>query len=185
MNHILSISIALLLVLAISLTAAQEKQPSWLKTAQTALAQELTAKYGDTQKARIEHGLAQVAALWRDGDGDEKVFEEFVRTNFAGDQKTLDVMFDRFSLLFEQLFGRLSEINREFRNQSDLDLGPIYPFDEVFGAYDPGAHVADDFFQNKIAFIVLLNFQQTTLEERLNDGDRKSTRLNSSHRNLS
>ena len=64
----------------------------------------------------------------------------------------------------------MHEINREFRQQSDLDLGPVLPFDEIFAGYDPSAHIIDDFFQNKLAFIVLLNFPLTTLDERLKDG---------------
>jgi hypothetical protein len=62
------------------------------------------------------------------------------------------------------------EINREFNQQSDLDVGPVLPFDEVFAGYDPSAHVLDDFFNNKLAFTVLLNFRLTTLDERLKEG---------------
>ena len=53
----------------------------------------------------------------------------------------------------------MHEIARDFRQQSDLDLGPIYPFDEILAGYDPSAHIIDDFFQNKLAFAVLLNFR--------------------------
>jgi hypothetical protein len=63
-----------------------------------------------------------------------------------------------------------------FRTQTDLDLGPIEPYDEVFAAYDPAAHVTDDLFQNKLAFSVLLNFPLTTLDERLTDGARWTRR---------
>src|SRR5204863_2493284 len=49
--------------------------------------------------------------------------------------------------------------------------GPIYPFDELLNAWSPAAHVDDDLFQNKIAFVVLLNFPLTTLEQRLAEGD--------------
>ena len=63
------------------------------------------------------------------------------------------------------------EILLAFREQSDLDLGPIQPFDETFAAYDPSAHIGDDFFANKLAFVALLNFPITTLEERLTQGD--------------
>src|SRR5437762_880956 len=64
----------------------------------------------------------------------------------------------------------MATMEREFRQQMDLDLGPILPFDEIIGGYDPSAHVIDDFFQNKLAFVVLLNFPLTTLEERLKNG---------------
>ena len=85
-------------------------------------------------------GLHQVAEFWRAEDGDARAFEEFVRTNFAGDQATLDTMFNRLERLLEQLGGHMHEINREFRQQLDLDLGPVLPFDEIIGGYDPSAH---------------------------------------------
>ena len=68
------------------------------------------------------------------------------------------------------------EISRDLRRQSDLDLGPIYPFDETMAGYDPAAHVNDDFFQNRLAFAVLLNFPLTTLEQRLDEGEQWSRR---------
>jgi hypothetical protein len=147
-----------------------------MNTSTSKLQRELTAKYGDQQRPRIERGLQQVAEFWCADDGDAPAFEEFVRTNFAGDQGTVDTMFNRFQSLLEQLDGHMHEINREFNQQSDLDLGPVLPFDEIFAGYDPSAHVLDDFFNNKLAFIVLLNFPLTTLDERLKDGPTWSRR---------
>ena len=140
------------------------------------LEQELVAKYGVEQRVRVRRGLQQVAAFWISRDGSEEEFESFVRANFAGDPQTLGVMFNRFETLLEKLDGHMQEIGREFRAQADLDIGPILPFDEVFAAYDPSAHVADDFFGNKLAFTVLLNFPLTTLEQRLTEGERWSRR---------
>ena len=144
--------------------------PTWMKDSMTKMESELVAKYGEPQKPRILRGLHQVAEFWRADDGDAAAFEDFVRTNFAGDQATLDTMFNRFERLIEQLAGHMHEINREFRQQMDLDAGPVLPFDEVFAGYDPSAHVIDDFFQNKLAFAVLLNFPLTTLDQRLQEG---------------
>ena len=70
----------------------------------------------------------------------------------------------------ESLDGHMDEIGRDFRRQSDLDLGPISPSTRSLAGYDPSAHVTDDFFENKLAFVVLLNFPLTTLEERLDRG---------------
>jgi hypothetical protein len=145
-------------------------QPTWIKDSAAKVERELVAKYGERQKARVQRGLHQVAEFWRAEDGDASAFEEFARTGFAGDQATLDTMFNRYERLLEQLDGHMHEINREFRQQLDLDLGPVLPFDEMFGGYDPSAHVLDDFFQNKLAFAVLLNFPLATLEQRLQDG---------------
>src|ERR1700730_3632988 len=159
-----------------SLTAVADASPSWTIDSVPKLNDELTAKYGHSQRARIERGVHQVAEFWRDEDGDAAAFEDFVRANFAGDQATLDTMFDRLEDVLEQLGGHMPEINREFRQQLDLELGPVLPLDEIIGGYDPSAHVLDDFFQNKLAFVVLLNFPLTTLEERLKDGPSWSRR---------
>jgi hypothetical protein len=148
----------------------------WMKESMQKIESELIAKYGEGQRARIERGVRQVASFWRAEDGDASIFEDFVRTNFAGDQATLDTLFERFEHNLEMIDGHMQEIGREFRQQSDLDLGPIMPFDDVFAGYDPSAHVTDDFFQNKLAFTVLLNFPLTTLQERLSEGEKWSRR---------
>src|SRR5437016_141243 len=151
-------------------STATSPQLSWVNASNAKLERELIAKYGEAQRLRLERGLRQVGEFWRPEDGDAAAFEEFVRANFAGDQATLDTMFNRFERLLEQLGGHMHEINREFRQQMDLDLGPVLPFDEMFGGYDPSAHIIDDFFQNKLAFVALLNFPLTTLDERLKEG---------------
>ncbi|HEY7096366.1 MAG TPA: hypothetical protein VH437_06570 [Terriglobales bacterium] len=153
-----------------SSSSAASIQPAWLKDSNTKLEKELVSKYGEAQRARAQKGLHQVSEFWRTDDGDAKAYEDFVATNFAGDQPALDTMFNRFEHLLEQLDGHMHEIGREFRQQTDLDLGPVLPFDEVFGGYDPSAHITDDFFQNKLAFTVLLNFPLSTLDQRLKDG---------------
>jgi hypothetical protein len=149
---------------------AHAQELPWMKTTTSKLETELAKKYGEKQQPRIHRGLLQVSEFWRAEDGSAAEFEDFVNTNFAGDQATLDIMFNRFERLLEQLSGHMHEINREFRQQVDLDSGPVLPFDETLAGYDPSAHVIDDFFQNKLAFTVLLNFPLTTLEDRLQDG---------------
>ena len=151
-------------------------QPSWIKDSAAKAERNLVAKYGEEQHARAHKGVEQVSEFWRAEDGDAKAFDQFVVTNFAGDQATLDTMFGRFEDLLEQLDGHMHEINRAFRQQMDLDLGPVLPLDETFGGYDPSAHISDDFFQNKLAFTVLLNFPLTTLDERLKNGANWSRR---------
>jgi hypothetical protein len=151
-------------------------QASALNASMAKLEAELVGKYGESQRDRLRRGMSQVANFWRLEDGDAAAFEQFVRTNFAGDQATLDTMLSRFQQNLEQLSGHMAEIGREFRQQSDLDVGPIHAFDELFGAYDPGAHVNDDFFKNKLAFVVLLNFPMTTLEQKLAEGEKWSRR---------
>ena len=151
-------------------------QSTHLNSSKEKLESELVAKYGESQRARLRRGMSQVSNFWRAEDGDAAAFEQFVRTQFAGDQATLDTMFTRFQSNLEQLDGHMGEIGREFRQQSDLDLGPILGFDDLFAAYDPAAHLNDDFFKNKLAFVVLLNFPLTTLDQKLAEGDKWSRR---------
>lgn len=178
MNHLRSgfIFLCTIFIAASIMTSAQSLQPAWEQDAQKSLTAELVAKFGESQRIRIQRGITQCLDFWRQEDGDRAVFEDVVRTHFAGDQKTLDALFERFEMLNEQMDGHFNEMLLALRTQSDLDRGPIYPFDELFSGYNPAAHVTDDFFKNKIAFIALLNFPLTTLEERTRDGERWSRR---------
>jgi hypothetical protein len=130
----------------------------------------LVEKHGERERPRIALGLRQAAQFWRPEDGDAAAFDAFARANFAGDPAAREALFQRMQGAMESLDGFMMEINRDFRMHSDLDRGPIYPFDEELAGYDPGAHVLDDFFANKLAFTVLLNFPVTTLEEKLGQG---------------
>lgn len=128
-----------------------------------ALESEMVAKHGEPQRARVHRGLAQVAALWRPEDGD---LASFVREHFIADPAQLDAAFGRLEGVFEQIDGHTHEIGREARRATDVDLGPLLPIDTLLAAYDPGAHVTEDLFLAKPAFVVLLNFPLTTLAER-------------------
>ena len=149
---------------------------AWMKETSARLEKELVARYGEAQGERVRRGLRQAGEFWRADDGGAARFEEFVRRNFAGDQPAIDTLFNRYEKLLEQLDGHMLEIQLAFRTQTDLDLGPVMPYDEIFAGYDPSAHSADDFFGNKLAFVVLLNFPLTTLEERLHNGTRWTRR---------
>ena len=180
MTKKLSAALVSLMILSSQLTAAQTPQaggrPAWMKDVLTKLEASLTAKYGEGQRERAARGLRQVSRFWRAEDGDAAAFERFVGENFAGDQPTLDAMFARFEHNLEQLYGHMGEIGRQFRAQSELDIGPVLPFDHLFAGYDPAAHLSEDLFESKIAFVVLLNFPLTTLEQRLTEGERWSRR---------
>lgn len=179
MKIVQPIRITLMLIsMMTNIVIAETPQPSWAKESVANLEKELVAKYGEGQRARLQKGMQQALSYWRGEDGGASEFESFVLTHFAptttgqaGEKSTLDLMFNRFEELFEQVDGHMNEITVALRRQSDLDFGPIYPFDEIFAAYSPSAHVDDDFFKNKLAFIVLLNFPLTTLEQRLQEGE--------------
>lgn len=132
-----------------------------------AVVKTLVATHSEAQRARIEQGVGQVASLWRPDDGD---LPAFVAEHFVSDPARLDALFKRFEQNLEQVDGHLFEIGRELRRSTDLDLGPLEKADPLFAAWDPGAHLNDDLFASKLAFVALLNFPLTTLEERLAKG---------------
>ncbi|HYO75223.1 MAG TPA: hypothetical protein VE010_02070 [Thermoanaerobaculia bacterium] len=167
---------ALALLLATPVSAQQQPTSMNLSESFPKLENELVAKYGEAQRARAQRGIRQVAQFWRAEDGDRAAFENLVRTHFAGEQQTLDALFNRMQFVLESIGGHMTEIARDLQWQSDLDLGTVYPFDELMAGYAPSAHINDDFFANKLAFVVLLNFPNTTLEQRLSEGENWSRR---------
>ncbi len=144
-----------------------------LGRAKAELEKELLAKHGASQQVRISRGLEQCARLWRASDGD---FSEFVRANFIADEKILDATFNRYQQMFEQIDGYFLALGRELRAPTDLDVGEMLPVDSMFAAFDVGSHLNEDFFSSKLAFVALLNFPQTTLDEKIKNAKTYSRR---------
>src|SRR5256712_4692941 len=130
----------------------------------------LVAKHGEAQRTRIERGLAQVAAMWRPQDGDNRARRAFVEQWFESDPQKLGVLLGRFEHALEQVDGYFLDMGRELRRWSELELGPELPIDEQLAALDLSAHSSEDLFQSKLAFIALLNFPLPTLDEMLAQG---------------
>lgn len=141
--------------------------PTLRDTALRAIVESCTARHGAAHAERIARGVHQVAALWRDDDGD---LDAFCRDHFVGDDAVRAATARRFEAALEQLDGHILEMGRELRRPTDLELGPLLPVDPLFAAFDAGAHLLDDLFASKLAFVALLNFPLTSLEDRLRDG---------------
>ncbi len=133
--------------------------------------QSVTAKHGQAYAARIKTGVQQVAQFWRDSDGSETDFQNFCLNYFTSDPDTLLDTFERFEHNLEIMYGHNHEINRELSAPLEVVIDPLLPVDALFAEYDPFAHMQDDLFQNKIAFVVLLNFPIYSLNEKLQQGD--------------
>jgi hypothetical protein len=134
-------------------------------TADSIVAQ-LIKTNGESNKTLIEKGVSQVAALWTDKDGSVKDFEAFCLKNYIASPEMKEKIFQRISTNFETLNGYFNRISLDLKRPMALDMGETYPIDEIFSAYEPTSHFNDDFFTNKIGFIVGLNFPFYTLEEK-------------------
>ncbi len=157
--------------LAIVLAAAPMNSKAVLNTA--AVKAELIKQFGEAQKPRIDRGIDQAASLWRATDGD---FAAFAASSFIANPVLLEQTFKRLEHNFEALDGHFLEIGRELRSPVELDLGTPLPIDETFASYDASSHVTDDLFDNKLAFVVLLNFPLSTLQQKTSSGSRWSRR---------
>ena len=146
-------------------TQDSEMSPIGKNTIDKVISQ-LKEQHGEAHAFRIERGVQRAADLWRTSDGTTSDFEQFCMDNFIADEQELDLVFDRMAYNFEHLFGYLGRISLELNRQIHEDRGPIHRIDQIFGAYSPGAHVQDDLFNNKIAFIIVLNFPQYSLDEK-------------------
>jgi len=149
---------------------AQPQQLPWIQQSIASLEKELAAKYGEGQTRFTLTRPEPVAEFWHAEDGSAQTFEEFVRQNYAGDVAAHNILFERFENASGTLDGHMHEIGRVFRQQADLDLGPMLPVDEVLAGYDPSAHLSDDLFQNKIAFVVLSQFSTDNAGPAVSDG---------------
>ncbi len=161
----------LLLVLTASAASAvlADDDPAYARAAREA-EQALVARHGSAESGRIHRGVGQVLRYWRASDGDPATLAAFLQAEFLPLGETRDRTFGRFEFALERIGGYVNSITRDLRQGTDLEIGPQLPLDERLAAFDVGAHLSDDLFDQKIAFVALLNFPLTTLEERLRQG---------------
>ena len=142
----------------------------------TAARDSLLARHGEALHDRIDRGVRQVAALWREEDGTAADFQEFCLTQFIADPDLLHATFERLQRNFMLLGGYFTEMGRDLNAPLQLDQGPILPVDYLFGNFSPSAHLGEDLYRSRIAFTVLLNFPRSTLQQRLEQGSGWSRR---------
>ena len=128
----------------------------------------ISEKYADVEGIddRLARGVEQAAAFWTEADGTAGEFEAFCLDNFVADPDERADMAARLEQNFESLWGCFNKMNVDLNLPIHLDGPTPTPLDELFGAYSPSAHFNDDMFQQKIAFIVVLNFPFYSLEEK-------------------
>jgi hypothetical protein len=126
----------------------------------------LVLKHGDAVRERISRGVKQAAFFWKESDGNKEEFTAYCLQNFISDREELEKVFERISTDFEVINGYFNKISVDLQRPLHLDIGEILPIDETFGSYNPATHFADDFFSNKLAFFIILNYPGYTLDEK-------------------
>lgn len=134
----------------------------------------LKVRIPQSEYDRVERGIRQVAALWIKTDGSPDDFTNFCINSFVPDSINRLQLFNRISDNLEALNGNFNRITIALMKPLHLDQGDYLPIDMLFGGYNVGAHLTDDFFANKIAFYTILNFPAYTLEEKSAMGEKWS-----------
>jgi hypothetical protein len=132
---------------------------------------ELKEKFGETHAFRIVKGVNQVANLWQKTDGNEEDFKNFCLENFINNETELRLAFEKISKNFEIINGHFNKMTVLLKEPLHLNTGEITTLDEKFGAYNISAHLEEDFYKNKIAFIIALNFPSYNLTEKSEHAD--------------
>ena len=114
----------------------------------------------------LEKGVRHAASLWREDDGNAGEFGDFVAANYISDPTKRKVVFLKVSNYFESLNGNMNEITLDLRKVLDEAFGEIDEIDRMFGNYSVDSHLQSDFYDNKIAFLIALNFPYYTLAEK-------------------
>jgi hypothetical protein len=164
-----SLALAGAALMAVSAAAAPPR-PAVAEAAVNDTIAKLVAKAGPAQEPRARVGVTQAAQRWFAEDGDAAAFTSFCLDNFVADGPSLKATFDRLETVLEQVDGHLLEVRRMLLTPQDLETGPVSDLDLKLGDVDLAAHVDDDLFKTKVAFVALLNFPVRTLGDALRDG---------------
>ena len=131
---------------------------------------QLKDSLGEASAFRVERGVEQVAALWREQDGNAEAFAQFCKRSFVGDTAALATLFTTLERNFEVMGGYFHKMDVELKMPLQLEGPAITPVDMMFGSYDASAHLTDDLYGNKVAFLTALNFPFYSLEEKTAQG---------------
>lgn len=132
--------------------------------------QHLIASRGLACECRIRQGVRQAALRWWAEDGNAAAFADFCDAHFLTDPAELAAVVNRLQRVLEQVDGHLHEVRRELTTPVDLDTGSLSAADRLLAGVDLQAHIDDDLFRSRVAFLALLNFPVHTLPERLAQG---------------
>ena len=169
MRKVTTVLLSTLLLLAVGCgsknTKTQDSMSNISKPTIDKIVKQLSEQYPE-QSSRIERSVPQAAALWQSTDGTEEEFIQFCMEQFVAHDEDLTNLASTLQRNLEILWGNYNKMSVDMKLPLHV-VGPdITPLDEIFGSFDPYAHLTDDLFANKIAFITILNFPFYTLEEK-------------------
>ncbi len=177
MKNILFFALSAFLIGIVACNSSGENNTNKMQTADfipdvrvEAVIRQLKDSLGDSHAFRIERGVRQVAVQWGEQDGTVDDFAGFCKNSFISDTAQLSGLFSALERNFEVIYGYFHKIDVMLKAPLQLEGPEITPVDMMFGGYDVSAHLTDDLYNNKIAFLSALNFPFYTLEEKTEQG---------------
>ncbi|MFA5849095.1 MAG: hypothetical protein WC833_04370 [Bacteroidales bacterium] len=133
----------------------------------TSTTEQMKQKFTDVANQELMiKGVEQLAQQWRAGDGSAEEFTAFCLENFAATPEAKKGLFNKLSIAFESVWGGYNKMSIELKKPLHLDGDPLAAIDYIFGAYDPSSHLTEDLYNNKLAYITILNFPYFTLVQK-------------------
>ncbi len=135
-----------------------------------ALVADMQSLYPDANHEAMKRGIEQVAALWQEQDGTNEEFVQFVKENYVADAQERQVLCDKLTKVYEVLLGAQNQVAVELNLPTMLTGPEPINLDYIMSAFNPFSHMTTDLYENKVAFITILNFPNYTLEEKNEKG---------------
>lgn len=114
----------------------------------------------------MERGVRGCASLWRESDGGETEFIDFVLSSYENTPEGKRKLFDRVSYAMEAISGCSNDLALRLQRPTVLAGDEPTAIDYAFSAFSPFSHLSEDLYGNKIAFIIALNFPFYSLAEK-------------------
>ncbi|HAH25075.1 MAG TPA: hypothetical protein DCL77_15185 [Prolixibacteraceae bacterium] len=168
MRNYIFILACFVMISACQKTEKKQSAPATLTETTVGLAIKAIIKKNRTGSDTVmaEKGIRHAASLWRNTDGTPEEFVQFCADNLIADPSKKEITFNRYSEYFESLYGHFNKLTLDMQENVQLQKGELLPIDPLFAGYNPGAHLINDLYDNKIAFNVALNFPYYTTEEK-------------------
>lgn len=155
-----------LIILLISMSIDNIGARTISEDTSTDIANQLINKYPSCNAAMIERGVEQVAKLWQPEDGSESDFARFIDDNYMADEAARQQLYSKLCTIFEVLFGASNQVAVQLSLPTILAGPEPTNIDYIMSAFNPFSHMWNDLYENKVAFITILNFPNYTLEEK-------------------
>lgn len=188
MKYLLSITLAIIFLTLYGCEQNQMKVETKEKSAITEsqvdqVTDALIKEHGSSNAEAIQLGVSQTAMLWNSKDGSFEDFKDFCMKYYTEDPAEKEKLFNTFSRSQEILSGYFNRMIFDLTVPLHENIGEMNELDFMYASYNPASYLSEDMYENKIAFIIKLNFPFMSLDEKIAKGtewsrkDRAYTKL--------